>query len=189
MEKRISGTTTLLALIGSPVGHSGSPAMHNYSFEKLGLDYAYMAFEIKEDQVGEFLDAARLLKIRGFNVTMPCKMEVARQVDELAPAAQIMGASNTVVNENGKLIPENIIKKDKRIYEYLLKQKEELGKRSCDNKNGESWYAYGRTQALNDTYKDKIGINTLIKKDNGIKIEDVPAGTGIYSGLYIQWSP
>lgn len=88
-------------------------------------------------------------------------------------------------NENGKLIPENIIKKDKRIYEYLLKQKEELGKRSCDNKNGESWYAYGRTQALNDTYKDKIGINTLIKKDNGIKIEDVPPGTGIYSGLYI----
>ena len=107
MEKRISGTTTLLALIGSPVGHSGSPAMHNYSFEKLGLDYAYMAFEIKEDQVGEFLDAARLLKIRGFNVTMPCKMEVARQVDELAPAAQIMGASNTVVNENGKLIGHN----------------------------------------------------------------------------------
>ena len=98
MEKRISGTTTLLALIGSPVGHSGSPAMHNYSFEKLGLDYAYMAFEIKEDQVGEFLDAARLLKIRGFNVTMPCKMEVARQ---------IMGASNTVVNENGKLIGHN----------------------------------------------------------------------------------
>ena len=107
MEKRISGTTTLLALIGSPVGHSGSPAMHNYSFEKLGLDYAYMAFEIKEDQVGEFLDAARLLKIRGFNVTMPCKMEVARQVDELSPAAQIMGASNTVVNENGKLIGHN----------------------------------------------------------------------------------
>ena len=107
MEKRISGTTTLLALIGSPVEHSGSPAMHNYSFEKLGLDYAYMAFEIKEDQVGEFLDAARLLKVRGFNVTMPCKMEVARQVDELSPAAQIMGASNTVVNENGKLIGHN----------------------------------------------------------------------------------
>ena len=41
MEKRISGHTGLLALIGSPVGHSGSPAMYNYSFEKLGLDYAY----------------------------------------------------------------------------------------------------------------------------------------------------
>ena len=49
MEKRISGHTRLLALIGSPVGHSGSPAMYNYSFEKLGLDYAYVAFDIKED--------------------------------------------------------------------------------------------------------------------------------------------
>ena len=47
MEKRISGHTGLLALIGSPVGHSGSPAMYNYSFEKLGLDYAYVAFDIK----------------------------------------------------------------------------------------------------------------------------------------------
>ena len=46
MEKRISGHTGLLALIGSPVGHSGSPAMYNYSFEKLGLDYAYVAFDI-----------------------------------------------------------------------------------------------------------------------------------------------
>ena len=50
MEKRISGHTGLLALIGSPVGHSGSPAMYNYSFEKLGLDYAYVAFDIKRGQ-------------------------------------------------------------------------------------------------------------------------------------------
>lgn len=107
MEHRISGTTTLLGLIGSPVGHSGSPAMHNYSFERLGIDYAYMAFDIKEHQVQEFLDAARLLKMRGFNVTMPCKMEVARLVDELSPAARIMQASNTVVNEKGKLIGHN----------------------------------------------------------------------------------
>ena len=47
MEGRITGHTGLLALIGSPVGHSGSPAMYNYSFEKLGLDYAYVAFDIK----------------------------------------------------------------------------------------------------------------------------------------------
>ena len=57
MEGRISGHTGLLALIGSPVGHSGSPAMYNYSFEKLGLDYAYVAFDIKEEQVKEALDA------------------------------------------------------------------------------------------------------------------------------------
>ena len=84
-----------------------SPLMHNLSCEKLGLDYAYMAFDIKENQVQEFLDSARLLNIRGFNVTMPCKMEVACLVDELSPAAKIMKASNTVVNENGKLIGHN----------------------------------------------------------------------------------
>ena len=59
----ISGTTKLLCLIGSPVSHSMSPAMHNLSCELLGLDYAYMAFDIKENQVQEFLDAARLLNI------------------------------------------------------------------------------------------------------------------------------
>ena len=69
------------ALIGSPVEHSGSPAMHNYSFEKLGLDYAYMAFEIKEDQVGEFLDAARLLKIRGFKMCIRDRMTEMIETD------------------------------------------------------------------------------------------------------------
>ena len=103
----ISGKTKLLCLIGSPVAHSMSPAMHNFSCELLGLDYAYMAFDIKEKQVQEFLDSARLLDIRGFNVTMPCKMEVARLVDELSPAAKIMKATNVVVNENGKFVGYN----------------------------------------------------------------------------------
>lgn len=64
MEKRISGHTGLLALIGSPVGHSGSPAMYNYSFEKLGLDYAYVAFDIKENEVADALSAMKLLDAR-----------------------------------------------------------------------------------------------------------------------------
>ena len=104
MEKRISGHTRLLALIGSPVGHSGSPAMYNYSFEKLGLDYAYVAFDVKEDGVNGALDAMRLFNMRGMNVTMPDKVEAARYMDELSPAAQIIGAVNTIVNEDGKLI-------------------------------------------------------------------------------------
>lgn len=103
MEKRISGHTKLLALIGSPVGHSGSPAMYNYSFEKLGLDYVYVAFDVKEDGVKQALDAMRLFDMRGMNVTMPDKVEAARYMDELSPAAQIIGAVNTIVNDNGKL--------------------------------------------------------------------------------------
>ena len=104
MEKRISGHTKLLALIGSPVGHSGSPAMYNYCFEKLGLDYAYVAFDVKEDGVKQALDAMRLFGMRGMNVTMPDKVEAARYMDELSPAAQIIGAVNTIVNEDGRLI-------------------------------------------------------------------------------------
>ena len=104
MEQRIKGTTGLLALIGSPVGHSGSPAMYNFSFQYHNLDYAYMAFDIKEDQVPAALDAMRLFKMRGCNVTMPCKNEVAKHMDELSPAARIIGAVNTIVNEDGKLV-------------------------------------------------------------------------------------
>ena len=103
MEKRISGHTGLLALIGSPVGHSGSPAMYNYSFEKLGLDYAYVAFDIKEDKVKDAIAAMKTFNMRGCNVTMPDKVEAAKYMDELSPAARIIGAINTIVNDNGKL--------------------------------------------------------------------------------------
>lgn len=103
MERRITGHTGLLALIGSPVGHSGSPEMYNYSFERLGLDYAYVAFDIKEADVKQALDAMKLFHMRGCNVTMPDKVEAAKHVDELSPAAQIIGAVNTIVNEDGVL--------------------------------------------------------------------------------------
>lgn len=103
MDSRIKGTTRLLGLIGSPVGHSGSPAMHNYGFQALGIDAAYLAFDIKEDQVRDAISAVRTLNMQGLNVTMPCKTEAAKYMDELSPAARLIGAVNTVVNRNGKL--------------------------------------------------------------------------------------
>lgn len=103
MENRISGTTGLLALIGSPVGHSGSPAMYNYSFERLGLDYVYTAFDVKIEEVENAITAMRTFKMRGMNVTMPCKTEAVKYMDALSPAARIIGAVNTIVNDDGKL--------------------------------------------------------------------------------------
>lgn len=103
MERRISGHTKLLAVIGSPIEHSASPAMYNYSFQKRGLDYAYVAFDVKEDGVKAALDAVRLFHMRGMNVTMPNKVEAAKYMDELSPAAKIIGAVNTIVNDDGKL--------------------------------------------------------------------------------------
>lgn len=104
MEQRIKGTTGLMGLIGSPVGHSGSPDMYNFCFRYYNQDYAYLAFDIKEDQVKEAIDAVRTLKMRGCNVTMPCKNEALKYMDELSPAARITGAVNTIVNDNGRLM-------------------------------------------------------------------------------------
>ena len=99
MEKRINGHTRLYALIGSPVGHSGSPAMYNYSFDKLGIDAAYLAFDVPVEKTEDAVNALRTLHAGGFNVTMPCKTAVAQLVDRLSPAAELVGACNTVVFE------------------------------------------------------------------------------------------
>lgn len=103
MDNRISGTTGLLALIGSPVGHSGSPAMYNYSFQKLGLDYVYVAFDVPQEKVGQAMEAIRTFHMRGCNVTMPDKTEAVRYMDELSDAARLIGAVNTIVNDDGRL--------------------------------------------------------------------------------------
>lgn len=100
----ISGRTGLFALIGTPVGHSKSPVMYNYSFKKLDLDYRYLAFDITVDKVKEALLAIKTFNIKGANVTMPCKSAVTEYMDELSPAARIIGACNTIVNDNGKLV-------------------------------------------------------------------------------------
>ena len=100
----ISGRTGLLGLIGSPVGHSGSPAMYNYSFEILDLDYKYLAFDIPVEKTEDAVNAFRTFNMKGGNVTMPCKGEVAKYMDELSPASRIIGACNTIINKDGKLI-------------------------------------------------------------------------------------
>lgn len=99
MENRINGHTKLYALIGSPVGHSGSPAMYNYSFARLGIDAAYLAFDIPLEKTEAAFQAFRTLNAGGFNVTMPDKTAAAQLVDRLSPAAELVGACNTVVVE------------------------------------------------------------------------------------------
>lgn len=104
---QISGTTTLLGLFGSPVAHSKSPAMYNYCFQKFGLDWAYLAFETQPEQMQQALQTMRLLKMRGANVTMPCKSAVIPYLDKLSPAAKAIQAVNTIVNEDGVLVGHN----------------------------------------------------------------------------------
>lgn len=107
MEKRISGRTGMYCLIGTPVGHSGSPAMYNYSFAQTGLDNAYLAYDVPLERTEEAVNALKVLGCKGFNVTMPCKTKVAELVDELSDAAKLIGACNTVVIKDGKLYGNN----------------------------------------------------------------------------------
>ena len=103
----LSGTTTLLGLIGTPVEHSKSPAMYNHCFQKFGLDWAYLAFDIPQEKAGDAVQAIRTLGMRGANVTMPCKNAVIPYLDRLTPAAEAIQAVNTIVNENGTLVGYN----------------------------------------------------------------------------------
>lgn len=99
----ISGKTQLICLLGSPVDHSISPAMHNLAFSMLGLDYVYLAFDVKEDKLEETVKGLKLLNVRGWNLTMPNKTKMLELLDSVSPAAELIGAVNTVVNDNGTL--------------------------------------------------------------------------------------
>ncbi|MFC2018779.1 shikimate dehydrogenase [Chloroflexota bacterium] len=99
----ISGKTKICGLIGSPVEHTMSPAMHNAAFTEMGLDYRYVAFEVAGDDVGAAVAGMRALKIRGLNVTIPHKVSVIPCLDELDDLAEKIGAVNTIVNNDGVL--------------------------------------------------------------------------------------
>lgn len=88
-------------------------------------------------------------------------------------------------DKNGKLIVEEELSKEKELYSYLLGCKAKLSERSSENKTDSYWFAFGRSQAINDTYKNKISINALIRTSSDLKIVSAPVGTGVYSGLYL----
>jgi shikimate dehydrogenase len=93
--------TRLCGIIGNPVEHSLSPAMHNAAFEREGLNYAYLAFRVTD--VEGAIRGARALNIRGLSVTVPHKVAVIPHLDDIDPVARAIGAVNTVVNDDGRL--------------------------------------------------------------------------------------
>lgn len=103
----ITGHTRLTGLLGSPVAHSKSPLMHNEAFRLLRLDYVYLCFDVKEDNLKTAFEGLKKLNVAGFNCTMPDKTAICELLDDLSPAAKMIGAVNTVVNENGRYIGHN----------------------------------------------------------------------------------
>jgi shikimate dehydrogenase len=103
----ISGGTRVAAVIGDPVRHSLSPAIHNAAFAALGLDWVYVALEVPTGLGGEAVSAMRTLGIDGMNVTMPHKADVARAVDRLSDTARLLDAVNTVHRVGDVLVGES----------------------------------------------------------------------------------
>lgn len=99
-----SGVTRVAGVIGDPVRHSLSPAIHNAAFRETGLDWIFVAFPVAAGDSRVALDGVRALGIDGLSVTMPHKEAVAGAVDRLSPAARALGAVNTVVREGTELV-------------------------------------------------------------------------------------
>jgi shikimate dehydrogenase len=97
----------LYGVIGDPISHSMSPDMHNASFKALGLEATYKSFHVTPERLQSAIEGVRGLGIGGLNVTIPHKVNVMNHLDEIDPLASKIGAVNTIVNENGKLVGYN----------------------------------------------------------------------------------
>jgi shikimate dehydrogenase len=102
---KIDNQTSLYGVVGFPIGHSLSPVMHNAAFAEKGMNAVYLAFETKDIQ--GCLQGIRALGIRGMSITIPHKSAVIPFLDEVDPLARKIGAVNTLVNDNGRLIGYN----------------------------------------------------------------------------------
>ena len=102
-NKAISGKTQVCGVIGDPIEHTMSPVMHNAAFSELGLDYVYVAFRVKSEELAGAIEGMRALNIRGLNVTIPHKVSIIPLLDSLDPLAEKLAAVNTVVNRDGTL--------------------------------------------------------------------------------------
>jgi len=103
MADSVSGKTKICALIGDPVEHTMSPPMQNTAFREKGIDFLYVPFRVRREELGRAIEGMRALNIKGLNVTIPHKVAVIRFLDELDPLAEKIGAVNTIVNEDGAL--------------------------------------------------------------------------------------
>ena len=117
----IDSRTKLYALIGHPISKSLSPEIHNYSFKKNDINAKYLALDVSEESLEQAVEGIRHLGIGGCNVTIPHKVNISKYLDELDDEAKLLGAVNTVKNENGKLIGYNT---DGKGFVNVLKDKD-----------------------------------------------------------------
>lgn len=105
--REISGNTQIVGLFGYPVSHTLSPVMHNAAFTALNLPYVYVPFPVDPLRLEEGVKGIRALNLRGVNVTIPHKEKVLPLLDRITPEAELIGAVNTIVNDQGLLTGHN----------------------------------------------------------------------------------
>lgn len=106
-QRHVTAATRLACLIGHPVAHSRSPLMHNAAFEVQGIDMRYLAFDVSPEALPAAIGALRALGIAGANITVPHKEAVLPLLDSVDPTARLIGAVNTIVNQDGVLSGHN----------------------------------------------------------------------------------
>lgn len=107
---KITGSTKIAGIFGDPIGHTLSPLMHNAAFESVGLDIVFLPFHVRSDERGALkkaVESVRALNMVGVNVTIPHKEKVIKHLDWVDDDAALMGAVNTIVNRDGRLLGYN----------------------------------------------------------------------------------
>jgi len=99
--------TKTFAIIGDPIDHSLSPSIHNAAFKELGMDCTYIAYRVLRGELKEGVESLRRINISGFNVTIPHKIEMMKYLDDSSEECRTIGATNTVVNDGGRLTGYN----------------------------------------------------------------------------------
>ena len=114
----VDGKTKILGVIGDPIEHTFSPAMHNAGLNALNLNYIYLPFHVKAQRLSAAIEGAKALGIQGLNVTIPHKQDIIDSLDEIDAVAEMIGAVNTVqFNCNG----DEILTKGFNINKQLIK--------------------------------------------------------------------
>ena len=103
MTNKFNHDTKIIGVMGHPIKHSYSPLMHNLSFELAGLDYIYLPFDVPTTGLNDALKGMTALGIKGFNITIPHKEKIAQYLTDVSEEANVIGAVNTIVNDNGIL--------------------------------------------------------------------------------------
>ncbi|QIQ20813.1 shikimate dehydrogenase [Zophobihabitans entericus] len=107
MRENIDGHALLIGLMAYPIRHSLSPKMHNIVYSKLNVPYVYLAFEVTAEKLPDAIKGMRALGMRGSAVSMPNKQLVLQYLDKVTPAAELIGAVNTISNDDGVLTGYN----------------------------------------------------------------------------------